>query len=206
MRFANLIFGLLVVVTVWPLSPGQTQRRKPTHRQTSFGPETPIEKPVPLPKVVLEKLVSENRKRLQDCLATDKKGEDYLPTYFSASVFDVNNDGRLDLIIQSGEHYCLEGAHSMPFWIFIRTDRGGAPSYKRVLSAGSQFFTVLHTSTNGYRDILAEYPARVIYGAIWKFNGVKYQPRLCTEENPDTHRKVRVRCGEVGATSEASPF
>jgi len=54
MRLACLVLTLCLLAALLSVTLVQARRHKPTPRQTFFDPETPVEKPVALPKEVLK--------------------------------------------------------------------------------------------------------------------------------------------------------
>jgi hypothetical protein len=190
----NVVSMFAIALSLCSLVFSQNRRVRRPAVQTSFGSEEPVKQPVKLPKDVLQQLVNENAEQLKNCLETDGGTEADLPKYFVASAIDINNDGQSDLVVQAGE-YCLQGAHNTAFWIFTKAGQEIAPGYELVFSRNTDWLGVLNTSMNGYRDIqTAGHTAIEIFSAVWKFDGSKYQPRVCTVENISTHKVVRVKC------------
>jgi hypothetical protein len=146
-----------------------------------------------LPAELLRQLIRENAEDLQRCSETDG-GEIDLRVYFAASALDVNRDGALDLIVQP-EKYCLQGAHNTVFWVFVKTGRGSAAKYQRVFTVRNDWMDVLKTTSHGFRDIRAAgHTAVEMHSIVWRHDGRRYRPAVCTTENLETNKSVRVKC------------
>src|SRR6266849_1799208 len=149
--FARVVITHAAIIFACSITFAQHNRTRGSAIQTSFGVETPVKRPVNLPKDVLQELIKENAEELRACLKSDGSSEAELPKYFVASAIDINNDGRRDLVVQAGK-YCLQGAHVTAFWIFTRGDNDYA-NYELIFATRTDWLDVLRTATNGYRDI-----------------------------------------------------
>jgi hypothetical protein len=161
--------------------------------QTSFRSETPIQRPIKIPRDVLKQLLKENSEQIARCEEFKPR---HLPSakYFIASSLDMNGDGLQDLVVQAGE-FCLQGAHNTPFWIFTRLHKDFEGRYQLVFKSQSDGLDIRKTFTNGYRDIADMGHTAVLgFTTILKFDGHKYQPRTCTVEDLGTKRITRVAC------------
>lgn len=177
------------------------QRGSTKSEQNAFGAEAPVKRPVKLPADVLRQLVDENAQMLRACLQRNGESESDIPRYFAASRVNINHDAQQDLVVQAGE-YCLQGAHSTPFWIFTQSNLRVLSGYELVLSVSADSLRILRASTNGYRDIESGYfTALEAYNTIWRFDGERYQPRVCTVQDFRTKKVVRVKCGQIAAQS-----
>jgi hypothetical protein len=176
----------------------QRPRARRSGEQTSFGSETPISKPVKLPKGVAEQLLEVEDGRLKRCIEGNGETVSDVPNHFAASEADINGDGSRDLIVQAVSG-CFMGAHLTTWWVFSKTEAGFgmrvAPGYDLVFSGRGDGLSILKTQTNGFRDIETVSFAGAgtqFYYAVWKFDGSEYKARLCTAESRG--RKSRVKC------------
>ena len=80
---------------------GQRPRAGRPGAQTSFGSETPVRRPVALPKDVVGRLLEFEDGRLKQCLAENGEAVADVPKHFAASEVDVNGDGARDLVVQA---------------------------------------------------------------------------------------------------------
>ncbi|HYR75136.1 MAG TPA: hypothetical protein VEM96_04770 [Pyrinomonadaceae bacterium] len=186
---------LLIISAIIFAQPATAQHKRPSQSavQTGFGAETPIKRPVKVPRDVLDQLLKENSEEIVRC--EEISGRHVAPSrYFVASSIDINGDGLSELVIQADE-YCLQGAHNTPFWIFTRIGQRLEPGYELVLKTQTDWLDIRKTSTNDYRDIAAiGHTAIELFTTILKFDGQKYQPRISTIENVTTKRVSRVAC------------
>jgi hypothetical protein len=190
----KIILLLVIASLMCPFTYGQRRRTRQAKEQTSFGSETPITRPVKLPKDVLEQLSEFDDGRLKQCQKSEFGRESDITKHFAASAVNINNDGQQDLIVQA-QTLCFMGAHNTTFWVFAKVEQRLFPGYDLIFAERADFLGVLKTSTNGYRDIeTASHTALELYTTTWKFDGQKYQPRLCTIEDFRTKKVVRVRC------------
>jgi hypothetical protein len=185
---------LLAAIIITLASPAFAQRQV---EQIIFGSETPVQKPIALPKDVLTKLVEASGDTLKRCMEADGVGARELPKYFAASAININSDNERDVFVQAGERFCFQGAHNTHFWIFGKLGLRLDPGYELLFSIQADFLEILKTSTNGYRDIRSDsHTAVELYSTIWRFDGSKYQARECFVEEFQTKRVVRMRCND----------
>lgn len=186
---------LIVITTLLlcSLTFGQSKQTRKVEEQISFGSETPIARPVKLPKSVLEQLTEFEDGRLKQCQQSDSRESD-ISTHFAASAVNINNDGEQDLFVQA-QTLCFMGAHNTTFWIFTKVEQRLFPGYDLIFSVRTDWLEILKKYTNGYRDIRTiGHTAIELYTTTWEFDGQKYQPRQCTIEDIRTKKVVRVRC------------
>ena len=123
---------------------------------------------------------------------------------FCAEAIDLNRDGRRELLIgpagpEAASELCA-ATGGCPSWIYRRT----ASDYELIWE-GISGVDVLRSVTNGYRDLRTEAHAtnaeREI--TIYKFDGRRYRPSICTTQTwvgsrrgRDVFRYRRHRCEE----------
>jgi hypothetical protein len=176
----------------------QRPRARRPREQTSFGAETPIDRPVKLPAVVVKQLLEFEDGRLKQCLQNSDETAADVPKHFTASEADINGDGARDLVVQA-ESLCFMGAHLTTWWVFSKTEsKFGmrvAPGYDLVFSGRGDGLSILKATTYGFRDIETVNFAGAgsqFYTTVWKFDGSEYKARLCTVESGG--KKSRVKC------------
>lgn len=99
--------------------------------QTDFGAEVPVQHPVPLPPAVLDAILQGDRgEQLRTCAADD--GVDDVARYLVASAIDLNGDHAIDVVVTAGDR-CLQGAHAVPYWLFLSTSAGHQQVFEAVL-------------------------------------------------------------------------
>lgn len=191
----------VVVTTLLMCSAATAQRKRrtrPLREQTSFGSETPTERPVKLPKDVISQLSNFDKEEIERCRNNYKdagKGNNDISKFFAATALNINDDGEKDLVVQATQPFCFMGAHNTSFWVFTVIEQRLYPGYDMVFAQRADFLSVLKTSTNGYRDIsTAWHTALELYETVWKFDGQKYQPRSCSIHDFKTKKTVMVRC------------
>ena len=197
-RHGALALSVAVLLLTVCDSFAQRPRARRPREQTSFGAESPISKPVRLPKDVVEHLLEFEEGRLKRCLEDNGETVADVPKHFTASEADINGDGARDLIVRA-ESLCFMGAHLTTWWVFSKTEaRFGmrfAPGYDLVFSGRGDGLTILKTKANGFRDVETMNFAGAgtqFYYTVWKFDGSEYKARLCTVESGG--RKSRVKC------------
>ncbi len=192
----NVIKGAILaamILLIYPSALGQRRRINQPTEQIRFGSEIPIKRPIKLPKDVIEQLTQFEDGRLRECQQFELS-EPNIENHFAASSVNINNDGQQDLIVQA-QTLCFMGAHNTTFWVFAKVEQRLFPGYDLIFADHADFLDVLKTSTNGYRDIeSASHTALELYTTVWKFDGQKYQPRLCSIADFRTKKVVRVRC------------
>jgi hypothetical protein len=148
--------------------------------QSQFSVElVPIQRPVRLSSAALNALGGDQR--VASCLEEAGLRRDQLPPdWFIASGIHLDGSAERDLIVMPGgpldgppRNECLVGANTAQFWVLRKTRKG----FALVLSQMAHNLDVLHTRTNGLRDINmaavvgAGYYARLEY----RFDGRSYQ-------------------------------
>jgi hypothetical protein len=118
---------------------------------------------------------------------------------FCAESVDLDRDGKLDLLIHQADvegAFC--GAHNCPVWAYRNTGNG----YKMLMEDFGGYISpieALRTSTGGYRDIRTMQHSSAVEHEItvFKFNGTKYVPRVCTTEKYVGKRRGKERFTSV---------
>src|SRR4051794_24207724 len=100
LAFSVLLFALQVLAQRTSSEPRRTLRDKQTH----FGAEEPIKRPIKIPKAVLQMLKQDER--VQQCLQDAADQEPDLASWFTASIADLNDDHQPDLVVKP-EKACL---------------------------------------------------------------------------------------------------
>jgi hypothetical protein len=131
------------------------QAAKPTtahHReQTDFGAEGDLDHPVAIPDAALQSLRTSRNSddSIQTCAEDEGIPVGSIPaSWFVASEVRLSRSRSSGLVIR-GEHLCLGGAHISQFWVLAKSTAG----YKIVFRGRADALRVLHTRTNGYRDL-----------------------------------------------------
>jgi hypothetical protein len=135
-------------------------------QQTTFGPETPMARPIPLPKNVIKILMRDERviRLLQWRDAKEFRQA------FAASQIDLNGDNLKDIVVQ-GVSPRLLGANVDPFWVFRNTGK----NYKLALSTSALGLEILEGKTKSYRDIRAsQATAKELFTTTFKYDGTAY--------------------------------
>lgn len=190
-----IIIALFVISSLFSsIVLGQRRRRRQSREQISFGSEIPVAHRVKIPQAVLNQLADFEGGQLRRCQQDESSRKPDMADHFAASPMNINNDGRTDLVVQA-QTVCFMGAHSTIFWIFAEVEQRLYPRYDLVFSERADFLGIRKTSSKGYRDIeTASHTATELYTIVWKFDGQKYQRRLCSTEDLSTNKVVRVRC------------
>lgn len=152
------------------------------HEQSVFDAEqddagAPIRRPVEIPTSVLD--ILRHDPRVLNCEKYKNISVNQIPAkWFIAS--EIHLDGsaekdlivlpRLDLDLKPG-NVCLLGANIYPFWVFA--SRGNR--YELVLETNALGLRVLHSQTNGYRDIEGSVATAIVTTVTFKFDGQKYE-------------------------------
>lgn len=122
-------------------------------------------------------------KEISEYLKDSKGGADALAKTMSVKNTDLNADGQPEFIVMlEDEQLC--GAHgNCPNWVYQKT--GG--EYKLLLRTRGESLTVEKASTNKFTDLRSEgsNSAVELGVTIYKFDGSKYQPKVCFNEVSD---------------------
>lgn len=148
-----LVFAVVILIAAASV-------RAQTKIQTVFDLEGKVTKKAALPAAVLAILKSDER--VDQCFRENGAGAGE-SKWFAASRFDLNRDGRMDLIVKA-EDACLFGANQGPFWIFQNLPGG----YQKILTAYGLQLAVLPQKTDAFNRIevsrvVAMRPASEIY-------------------------------------------
>lgn len=172
------------------------QPNKKILEQTSFGAEGSVERPVKLPRSVIELLLEVDNGQLKSCL----KEEPDISTHFEASRININVDAYPDLIVKATS-LCFRGAHVTAWWLFsnLGTKDGLDYNYELIFSKSADGIDVLSAQTNGFRDLnVSNYSSAgaVQNQDIYKFDGTDYQSRVCSVMYDFNQKPIRIRCHE----------
>ena len=191
----------LMLLILFLASPSVYPQRRQKKEQRSFATETPIARPIKLPKSVIELLLLPEEKGgagLKGCL--DEEPD--ISEHVSASSIDMNGDGAKDIIVQAESKCAGLHAHGTTWWVFsnvgARFGRRSKSGYDLIFSDAGDFFAVLNTWSYGFRDLSMTQMVAAglkLYETIYKFDGQKYQPRICTLRNYGK-KPVRISCGQ----------
>ena len=191
----QVIAAFLIITTLaFQVAIGQVRRARQPREQVSFGAESLVERPVPLPPDVLRQLTRFDNRRVEECQQSLSRRPS-IRDHFAASEINLNNDSRRDLVVKA-ESTCFGGAHTRVFWVFLNVGQGRRSRYNLVFYTQTDFIKVLNTSRNGFRDIEAvRHTMRELYSTYWRHNGRGYRPRRCTHQVIEEERVTRIPCG-----------
>src|SRR5437763_9085488 len=103
----------------------QQKHTKQIREPKFFNAETPIRRPVKIPRSVLQQL--EQHENVIGCSSIrgdrERSRRVDLSKYFRAALVNLDNDGNVDLVIQPEPGACLS-ANTAPFWVFRNTGKG----------------------------------------------------------------------------------
>jgi hypothetical protein len=132
----------------------------------------------------------------QDKITNDAgKMKGGVASLFCAESVDLDRDGKLDLLIHQAD---VEGAfctaQNCPVWAYRNTGNG----YKLLMEDVGGYISpieALRTSARGYRDIRTMQHSSAVEHEItlFKFNGTKYVPSVCTTEKYAGKRRGKDR-------------
>jgi hypothetical protein len=123
------------------------------HEQVGFAMEGGVVHPVKLTEEAIR--VMRQNKVVQDCLEEGQSKDSISGTWFVASEVHLSATGEASLVVMPSaseaapDGACLLNAHTMPFWILLKT--GG--TYTVVLEDNVQVLTILSTFSHRYSDI-----------------------------------------------------
>jgi hypothetical protein len=115
--------------------------------------------------------------------------------FFCAEPTNLSRNGKPGLLIHMADvDDAFGGMLAKPVWVYERTANG----YKLLLEDMGGYIepiTALNTFTNGYRDIRTKNHSSAAEHEItvYKFDGRKYQPRVCITETYLGKRRGRER-------------
>jgi len=152
-RARSSLFACLLVVPASTQLPSKTAAQ--AHEQSVFAMEgVPLSHSVDLPRSALQ-VMRENTFVLS-CLEKGQSSEDIPGDWFVASEVHLRATQETDLLVMprdtsesAANNACLFHAHSMPFWVLIKSKTG----YTLALEEHVQALRVLSSVSNGYRDI-----------------------------------------------------
>lgn len=137
--------------------------------QVSFQEDQDFERPVPLPKPILDILTKGDR--VADCLKYDDSAKMPDPSWFDAAVVTLGKDGSTGYVVK-GKKLCLGAADGSWYWVFRRT----GPGYEMAISDAGNELALLSSYTGGYRDIsVYRATAAEQVTTTYKFNGTAYR-------------------------------
>lgn len=169
----------------------------------SSGTEAELKKPIPVPKLVLEAVLSANassKKQMDECLKDLKYKKGDYSKLFQAQAIQLNNDRVTDYFVRPVfEPYCsaFYGAHTFKSW-FVTIDRNynsNDLSAEIIFSESADGVTALKNVTNGYHDIeVFGHSAIDRTFEVYKFNGNKYVLSECYKQNFEDENKYQSAC------------
>lgn len=137
--------------------------------------EGPVVRPVHLPEDAL--YVMRQNKTVLRCLEGGHSKDDIPGTWFIASEVHLTDSDKVGLVVMPGASEsspsgaCLLNAHTMPFWILLKSGR----AYTIVLEANVQELDVLSTMSHGHRDIeTTATNLNATTECLYRFDGEKY--------------------------------
>ena len=169
MRAVLLFSALLFAFAISSAPELWAQSRASSPEQVSFQEDQDFQRPVALPKPILDVLAKSDR--VADCLKYDKSAKIPDPSWFDAAVVTLAKDGSTGYVVK-GKRLCLGAADASWYWVFRRV----GPGYEMAISDAGNELSLLNSYTGGYRDI-AVYRATAAEQAAttYKFNGVAYR-------------------------------
>lgn len=159
------------------------QEKGAQQEQTFFPSDDPdkvyIYKPITLPEEAIQTLKSSEAVSI--CLkAYDHKFDS---AWVVGSEVHLSNTGEKAIVVMpnlllqtpSGtppDNACLRGAHTVPFWVLRKGDKG----YQLLLETGASAIFVDESRHNGYLDIIASTANfSDTVDVYYRFDGIKYQ-------------------------------
>ncbi len=180
---------LLMLCLAQPLFAQRAPKsRRHIAEQREFSVEEHPDRPAKIPDEIL--LLLKRDEQVRRCLQDSSNGSAKMRTWFQASAVRLSNGGSPDFVVQDSDNapLCLMGANIAPIWVF----RHAGNKYELALKAHTHNLNILRTRSRGYRDISIEAPTAVkILAASYKFNGKRYVPVKCWEQNIDDALKGR---------------
>lgn len=174
---------LLILCLVQPVFSHRPQNsRRDVVEQREFNIEQNPDRPAKIPDAILPLLKKDEQVR--KCLQEETSNRNSIRAWFKASTVHLVRSRAADFVVQDSENapLCLMGANIGPIWLFRNTGN----KYELVLKAYTHNLKILRTRTRGYHDISIEAPTAVkILAAVYKFNGARYVPVKCWEQNID---------------------
>jgi hypothetical protein len=145
--------------------------------QTDFGAEVPVRHPVPLPPAVLDAILQGDRgEQLRTCAADD--GIDDVGRSLVASAIDLNGDHVLDHVVTAGD-FCLQGAHAVPYWLFLSTSTGHQQVFEAVLDG----LTIDPPASSAFEVTTFSHTAVTATFTTWRFDGEDMVVVSCRTED-----------------------
>lgn len=139
--------------------------------QVEFAMEGSVVRPVHLPEDALR--VMRQNKTVVDCLESGQSKEAIPETWFITSEVHLSNSHEAGLVVmpRSPEGACLLNAHTMPFWILLKSGR----TWTIALEDNVLVLRVLSTLSYEHRDIETT-AANLNETTTWlyRFDGEKY--------------------------------
>ena len=150
------------------------QAQEKRKHQSSFGIETPIQKPYRVPNAVVAAIKSQ--------LEYELRGQ------LEGSLVYLNNDRKAELLVQGNA-----GANITSFWLFRRSHG----EWKQILQTVAAWVAIENSRRKGFRNVsILAASAVTAWGSQYRFNGSRYVPVRCWEEamGGKNRRKGYFRC------------
>jgi hypothetical protein len=174
---------ILVILLILPINTSSSQKQKSDFVVEAI--EIPLKKatvPNALAKKLLKEITRKGYKFPEQLKEDYQKGLIDASSFFSAQEMDLNNDGKMELILKQSEENTFCRGHNCPIWIF---DKKGK-NYQLLLndSIGNYDLVVLKNRTNTYQDLLITAHGSAIEHElkVYKFSGAKYHIKKCVLE------------------------
>ena len=191
LKLSYLYFTIIMVILIMlPLNAASSQSQKPeVDGELIEFPTKVVGKRIKLPtkkasvpNVLAKKLLKEMVKTGYEL--SEQMKEDYQQglSFFAGQEIDLNNDGKMELVVrQSGNNPICRG-HNCPIWIFNKKGK----SYQLLLNDFINNFELitLKNKHHGYYDLLLITHTSGIEQelTIYQFSGVKYRIKKCITE------------------------
>lgn len=174
---------IMVILIVLPLNVVFSQSQKSNFEVEKI--ELPTKKakvPDVLAKKLLKEIVRKGYNFPEQFQEDYQKGLIDAASFFSAQEMDLNNDGKMELVLKQSEENAFCRGHNCPIWVF--TKKGN--NYQLLLNdnIGNYELVALKNKNNTYHDLLltAQRSAVEHELKIYKFSGVKYHVKKCVLE------------------------
>lgn len=173
----------MVILIVLPLNDVSSQKQKSDFVVKKI--KLPVKKatvPNALAKKLLKEIAGKGYNFPEQFQENYQKGLINARSFFSAQEMDLNNDGKIELVLRQSQENAFCRGHNCPIWIFNKNGK----NYQLLLndSMGNYELVVLKNKNNTYHDLLLTAHGSAIEHElrIYTFSGAKYHVKKCVTE------------------------
>lgn len=125
-------------------------------RQTDFGSESEIVRPVAIPQSFFRSLSPEDRRQLRKCQSDDEFNlrKERESDHFVGSTLNLTTRrGRIDVLVVQARSICFMGAHNTRFWMLVKKRGASTKSYVKMFEMQADGFYIGDSTKRDYPEL-----------------------------------------------------